>query len=174
MFKASHDFIVLSLDSSRAVEEHVQEGGRATALSILDHYIARPSTPTFNTMTILEYAQRYTMPKELGTQPNRRNKKVVVITQPYISPDPAGPKYKQYCQQSLMKYKSFSEISELLAGCETYADAYAEFLQTEDIPPSLQEDIFRLQQHQQQQNTANNEVNCISCVFYVLYLQTFH
>ena len=73
-----------------------------------------------------------------------------------------------------MKHKSFREISELLAGCETYADAYAEFLQTEDIPPSLQEDIFRLQQHQQQQNTANNEVNCISCVFYVLYLQTYH
>lgn len=34
-----------------------------------------------------------------------------------------------------MKHKSFREISELLAGCETYADAYAEFLQTEDVPP---------------------------------------
>lgn len=87
-------------------------------------------------MTILEYAQQYTMPKELGTQPNRRNKKVVVITQLYISPDPAGPKYKQYCQRSLVKHKSFREISELLARCETYADAYAEILQTEDVPPS--------------------------------------
>ena len=87
MYKASCDFIVLSLDGSRAVEEHVQQDGRATALSILDHYIARPSTPTFNTMTVIEYAQNYTIPKELGAQSNRRNKKVVVIRRPYISPD---------------------------------------------------------------------------------------
>ena len=75
MYKASRDFIVLSLDGSRAVEEHVQEHGRATALSILDHYLARPSTSAFNNMTIMEYAQQYTMPKDLGAQPNRRNKK---------------------------------------------------------------------------------------------------
>ena len=75
MYKASRDFIVVG---SRAVEEHIQQDGRATALSSLDHYMARPSTPTFNTITILEYAQQYTMPKELGAQPNRSNKKVVV------------------------------------------------------------------------------------------------
>ena len=39
MYKASRDFIVLSLDGSRAVEEHIQHDGRATALSILDHYL---------------------------------------------------------------------------------------------------------------------------------------
>lgn len=83
------------------------------------------------------------MPKDLGAQPNRRNKKVIVITRPYISPDPAGPKYEQYCQHSLMKHKSFREVTDLLAG--------------HNIHPSLEEDIFRLQQHQQQK-TANNEV----------------
>ena len=144
MYKASREFIVLSLDGSRAVEEHVQQDGRATALSILDHYIARPSTPTFNNMTIMEYAQQYTMPKDLGAQPNRRSKKVVVITRPYISPDPAGPKYEQYCQQSLMKYKRFRQISDLLASHETYTEAYADFLHMGDIPPSLEDDIFRL------------------------------
>ena len=66
MYKASRDFIVLSLDGSRAVEEHIQHDGRATALSILDHYLARP-TPTFNNMTLLTFAQQYTMPKELGS-----------------------------------------------------------------------------------------------------------
>ena len=38
MFKASRDFIILSLDGSRAVEDHLEEGQRATALSIVDHY----------------------------------------------------------------------------------------------------------------------------------------
>ena len=80
MYKASRDFIVLTLDGSRAVEEHIQHDGRATALSILDHYLARPLTHTFNNMTLLTFAQQYTMPKELGTQPNKRSKKVIIIT----------------------------------------------------------------------------------------------
>ena len=41
-----------------------------------------------------------------------------------------------------MKHKSFQQVTDLLAGHETYAQAYAEFLQTRDIPPSLEEDIF--------------------------------
>ena len=44
MFKASCDFIVLSLDGSIAVGDQLQEDGRATLPSILDHYIARPIT----------------------------------------------------------------------------------------------------------------------------------
>jgi len=168
MYKASRDFIVVSLDGSRAVEECVQEGGRATALSILDHYIARASTHMFNNMTIMEYAQHYTMPKDLGSQPNKRNKKVVIIIMPYISPDPAGPMYEQYCQQSLMKHKNFRQVTELLAGHETYTEAYAEFLQAEDTPLSLEEDIFCLQQyHQHVQNAANDdEVSCAVCVMF--------
>ena len=102
-----------------------------------------PSTTTssaqqlFNNMTLLEFTQSYTMPKELGAASNKRNKKVVVITRPYCSPDPAEPKYEQYCQQSLMKHKSFRQVTDLLAGYETYAHAYAEFLQTGDIRPTL-------------------------------------
>ena len=72
MYKASRNFVVLSLDGSRAVEQHAQQDGRATALSILDHYLARSATPTFNNMTLLEFAQQHTMPRELGAQPNRR------------------------------------------------------------------------------------------------------
>lgn len=128
MYKASREFITVSLDGSRVVENHVQEDGCATAPSIFDHYMPRPSSPAFNTMTIMDYAQQYIMPKELGAQPNRRSKKVIVTTRPYISPDPAGPKYEQYCQQSLMKHKSFRQVSDLLAGHDTYTEAYAEFL----------------------------------------------
>lgn len=73
-------------------------------------------------MTVMDYAQQYTMPKELGAQPNRTSKEVIVTTRPYISPDPAVPKYEQYCQQSLMKHKSFRQVSDLLAGHDMYTD----------------------------------------------------
>ena len=44
MFKASHEFIILSVDGSRAVKDHLEEGQRATALSIVDHYMGRPDS----------------------------------------------------------------------------------------------------------------------------------
>ena len=47
MFKASCDFIILSLDGSRAVE---------------DHLVERPTTAPFNNITLLEFACQYTMP----------------------------------------------------------------------------------------------------------------
>ena len=153
MFKASRDFIVLSLDGSRAVEDHLQEDGRATAPSILDHYLVRPSTSQLNSITLLEFAQQYTMPKELNAEPAKRSKKVVVIARPHCSPDPNGPNYEQYCRQSLMQHKSFRQMTELLMGFETYTEAYAAFLQSADVPASLSEDIFRLQQ----QNNDHSE-----------------
>ncbi len=160
MYKSSREFINLSLDGSRALVEHTQQDDRATAPSILDHYLARPSTATFNTITILQYAQQYTMPKELGAQPNRRSKKVIVTTRPHCSPDPAGPKYEQYCHQSLMKHNSFRQVSDLLAGHDTYTQAYAEYLQAGNVPASLEEDIFRLEAHQQQENPTNTDEVC--------------
>lgn len=51
MFKASRDFVVLSLDGSHLIE-NVQDGQIATAPSILDHYVRHPSIPTYNNMTI--------------------------------------------------------------------------------------------------------------------------
>ena len=47
MYMASRDFVMLSLDGSRQVEERLEEGKPATALSALDHYISRPSHCTF-------------------------------------------------------------------------------------------------------------------------------
>ena len=149
MFKASRDFIVLSLDGSRAVEERLDEDQPATAPAALDHYAARPDTQHFNEMTLLSFVQQHSMPKELGSEPNRRRKNIVVIVRPYCSPDPSGPKYEQYCQQKLMLHVPFRHQVELLAGCETYTAAYATFLQSGSVPPSLEEDIHRLEQQPQ-------------------------
>lgn len=45
MYTASRDFVVLSLNGSRVVEDHLDDKRPATALSALDHYINRPATP---------------------------------------------------------------------------------------------------------------------------------
>ena len=92
------------------------------------------------------------MPKTLGSNPNRRKKQVIVITRPYCSPDPAGPNCEQYCRQSLMQHKAFRHMTELLAESKTYAEAYAIFLQSVDVPLSLEDDIFRLHQQTQEQD----------------------
>lgn len=42
------DLIILSLDGSCAVEDHLEEGLHSTVLSIVDHYMGRPESPHFN------------------------------------------------------------------------------------------------------------------------------
>ena len=142
MFKVSRDFIILSLDGSRAVEDHLEEGQRTTALSIVDHYMERPDSPHCNTMTLLEFARQYSMPKILGAEPSRRTRRIVVIPQPYVSSDPAGDKYEQYCRHSLMQHQPFRQMDDLLSGYDNYIDAYAAFLQSGHIPPCLEDDFF--------------------------------
>ena len=102
MFRASRDFIMLSLDGSRAVGDRLDEDQPATALSALDHYIGHPNTPQFNEMTLLHYVQQFTMPKQLGSNPSWRRKAVVVIVRPY-SRDPSGPNYEEHCRQKLIR-----------------------------------------------------------------------
>ena len=90
---------MLSLDGSRAVEDRLDEDQPATALSALDHYIGRPTTPQFNEMALLHYVQQFTMPKQLGSNQSRRRKAVAEIVRPYFSLDPSDPKYEEYCRQ---------------------------------------------------------------------------
>ena len=60
-----------------------------------------------------------------------------------------------------MKYKPFRDIRELKTGFDTFAEAYADFLQSGNVPRSLEQDIFRLQQHQQSSATIqDNEEVC--------------
>ena len=157
LFRASRDFVNLSLDGSRAVESHLQDNQPATALSILDHYCARPEVPPFQDMPLLYFSQHYTLPRQPGAHPPLRGKKVVVIVRPYCSPDPTGPKYEQYCQQKLMLHNPFRHVRELRDGFDTFAEAYAHFLQSSNIPQSLEDDIRRLEQQQSQQPDEDAE-----------------
>ena len=106
-----------------------------------------PNAPVFDNMTLLEFARQYFMPKEPGSEPSHRSKHIVVIPQPYCSPDPVSPKYEQYCRQSLMQHKSFHLVDDLCTGYATFVDAYAAFLQSGSVPPLLEDDIHRLQEY---------------------------
>ncbi len=141
MYRASQDFVVLSLDGSRAVQERLQEDESATVPSGVDHYMSRPATPEFESMTLLHFIQQYTLPKNIGAQPIRRSKSVVVIIRPYCPPDPDGSKYEAYCRQKLMLYQSFRQQQTLMAGFDTYTAAYANFLQSGNVPH-----IYQLEQ----------------------------
>ena len=79
MYKASRDFIVLSFDGYRMVDENYQEGQQVTVPSVLDHYVTRPSTPVFNDMTLFTFASTYCMPKQPSTELPCRRKDVIVI-----------------------------------------------------------------------------------------------
>ena len=80
----------------------------------------------------------------------------VVIVRPYCSPDTNCHKYEQYCQQKVMLHKAFRHVDELKDGCATFAEAYAVFLQSGNVPPSLEDDIRRMEQ-QQSQHTEETE-----------------
>lgn len=106
MFKASRDFIVLSLDGSYALEDHLEDHQR---------YWRSLRTPacycTFNCWS-LHTSTYYT----------------TFRTRPYCSPDPLDPKYEQYFRQSLMQHKCFRHMSDLLGDKDSYAEAYTAFL----------------------------------------------
>ena len=52
------------------------------------------------------------------------------------------------CLQALMKQRSFRDVIKLLDGHQTYVEAYASFYQTTNVPSSLGNDIFNLQNNQ--------------------------
>ena len=105
-------------------------------------------------MTLLHFAQNYSLPKEPGTAPKKHKMKVVSV-RPYYSPDPSGPNYEQYCQQRLMLHVPFRNITELKGTCETFSEAYSVFLQSTNVPASLEDDIRRLMQVGQEDEDIN-------------------
>lgn len=155
LFRASRDFVYLSLDGCRAVEDRLDELQQTTAQSVLAHYIARLAVPPFYDMPLLHFAQHHSMPRDSGSQPSMRGKKVIAIVRPYCSPDPNGLRYEQYCQQKLKLHKPFHAIEELQGDCISYAAAYAIFLQSGSIPPSLEDAIHRLEQQNQHSDEDN-------------------
>ena len=130
MFRASRDFVILSLDGSRELSDRLDEDKAVTLASQMDHYCARPYTPQFEALTLLQFVQRYKIPKRVGDELVCRRKEVVVISRPYCSPDPSGPKYEQYCRQKLMMHQPFRQLEQLLGKFDNH-EASCIF----DLPP---------------------------------------
>ena len=107
LIRSSRDFTVLSLDGSRQVQSQMQEDTEVTISSILDHYVLRPATTTFEEMKLLHFAQNFTACQRRQDQSLNVTRERVVIVRPYCSPDPSGPKYEQYCQYKLMQHVPF-------------------------------------------------------------------
>ena len=99
------------------------------------------------------------MPKEVGTTPKPHKMKIVGV-RPYCSPDPDGPSYEQYCQQKLMLHLPFRRVDQLKGSFTTFTEAYANFLQSSNVPSSLEDDIRRLSEHQMEQD--NDVVSTMS------------
>ena len=65
--------------------------------------------------------------------------------------------------------------SELKRTHDSFTDAYAEFLQSGNVPSSLENDIYRLQQHEQrQQAEGDEEVNMSFMYMYNTSQYTIH
>uniref|UniRef100_A0A1X7VMY3 Uncharacterized protein n=1 Tax=Amphimedon queenslandica TaxID=400682 RepID=A0A1X7VMY3_AMPQE len=56
-----------------------------------------------------------------------------------------------------MKCKPFRDINELKSGYDTFTEAYVGFLQSGNVRRSLEQDIFRLQQHQSSSDAVEDE-----------------
>ena len=154
---SSREFVYLTLDGTRMVEEKLNDDEPVTTKSCLDNYISRPTSHQFELCTLQHFAENYSMPRQ-GGEPKLRNKKVVVIVCPHISPDPDGPNYEQHCKQRLILYKPFRNETELLNGHETFTEAYADYLNTGNVPSCLWDDIHRLQQATQGSSNEDEDI----------------
>ena len=148
LYMASREFVILSLDGTRMVEGNLDEDQPATVLSSVDHYVSRPFSNLFNTMTLFDFTQHYCV-RHKETEPQKRSKQVVVIVRPSYSPDPDGPKYEEYCRIKLMLYKPYRVEQELIGEHGTYTAAYSEYLQSGNIPACLEDDLRLIITHQQ-------------------------
>ena len=157
MYRASRDFVYLTLDGSRQVDSNQEEGTAIVTLaSQLDHYINRITGTEMEELSLLEFVQKFRMPKCIGVAPIRRKKEIVVIVIPYCPPDPQGPKYEQYCRQKLMLHQPFRHLDELLGDSETHSESYTAFLQSSTVPPSLADDIRRLEVEERENRDVEN------------------
>ena len=156
MFRASRDFIVLSLDTSRQGGDNLDEDKPITVDSQLDHYCGRPDSDKFHQLTQLEFIRQYKIQQKVGLPIVSRTKEVVVIPRPYCSPDPDGPHYEKYCRQKLLLHKPFRQ---LLDGCDTFKDAFGKLLRSSSVPASLADDLHQLEMAQTDDSSNTDTVN---------------
>ena len=142
MFRASRDFVYLTLDGSRQVDSNQEEGTAIVTLaSQLDHYINRITGTEMEELSLLEFVQKFRMPKCIGVAPIRRKKEIVVIVIPYCSPDPQGPKYEQYCRQKLSM---------------SFWESRTHTQKSSTVPSSLADDIRRLEAEERENRDVEN------------------
>ena len=87
MVRASRDFVILSLDGSRQVDDRLEEDKPVTVESQLDQYCARPVTDDFDKLTLSEFVQKYKLPKKKGDALIPRKSLSHVHTAPQIQQD---------------------------------------------------------------------------------------
>ncbi len=83
--KLSRDFVVLSLDGSREVDDNLEEDKPVTLETQLDQYCNRPDTGDFNQITLLKFVKKYKIPKKKGNAIILRKKEVLVIPRLFIA-----------------------------------------------------------------------------------------
>ena len=141
MSLSTREYVYLSLDGSREIQNNLEEGSTATALSTLDKYVERPSTSEFEDITLLKFVQDYDCTK---TSISKQTKTAVVIVRPHLSYDPNGARFEQYCMQKMMLHIPFRCVDSLKNEHTTFEAAYAEFLSSGRIPPCLEDDVQRV------------------------------
>ena len=142
LYLASRDFVIFSVDGTRVVKNRLDEDKPATSLSILDHYKNRPRTVEFDSITLLDFAKAYTMPRVEGNEPSHRSREVVVIIKPNYSPEPDSPHYEDYCRQKLMLYRPFRNEADLLGENRNFVQAYTS---NQEMYSTLLNDLHLLQ-----------------------------
>ena len=79
MVRSSRDFVVLSLDGSREVDNNLEADKPVTVESQLDQYCARPDTVDFNQLSLLEFVEQYKISKKKGFSFVPRKKEVTSL-----------------------------------------------------------------------------------------------
>ena len=105
MFKTSHDFIVLSLDGSHAVEDNLHEAERGTVPSILDHYLVHQILDLVGVCPEVHHAKRASHSAKTDNQKGHSTTAPLILLVPTMSST----------ADSLMQCKSFRQITELLS-----------------------------------------------------------
>ncbi len=78
-------------------------------------------------------------------------------------------RYEEYCKQKLMINQPFRDVEELLRTGDTYSGAYLCFLQTGNVPPSLAEDIHRLETNERENRADDENADEVNNYNYVNY-----
>ena len=67
-----------------------------------------------------------------------------------------------------MIHKPFHQLEHLLGSCDTYSAAYSLLLQYSTVPPSLPDDIHRMEMNERENNNEEEEEEVIIILLMLL------